>query len=274
MLATRLLRATLPTLPPSVLRFFGRLQFRVPLLRPLIRRAALLFASREGVIKYGSGAGLRFDSNGRAGFLLGTSEPQEQQLLARLLKDGDTFYDVGANVGFYSTIAARIVGPSGHVYAFEPFGPSAELARKNARLNGFANVTVIEAAVTSREHTAHLLVGNYLDPAHYRITEDTVGEGISVPAVSLDGYAAHHRVRPPGLIMIDIEGGEVEALKGMLQTVRKHRPAIMCEVHWTGKQFQDLVDFYLRELGYVATTYSEEPLPSVPCRYHALLLPR
>jgi FkbM family methyltransferase len=250
----------------------GKLRFRLPIFGRLIETASRRFATGEGVIKHGLGAGLRFDTTGSAaGYLLGTSEPEEQQLLANILRPGDTFYDIGANVGFYSTIAAQLVGPEGHVYAFEPFGPSAEIAEKNARVNHFTNVTVIKVAVTDREGTATLYANPDELTTHYRVMQSFRAEGLFVPSTSIDVYAARHQLRAPNTILIDVEGGEIDVLRGMLETLRSHRPVIMCEVHWTGDAFRHFVDENLKEMGYDVTTYAGDPLPTGPSRYHALL---
>lgn len=261
-------------LPPSVLRFVGSLQFKVPLLRPVIEAGARRFAAGEAVIRYGVGAGLRFNATGSAaGYLLGTSEIEEQELLAKLLKPGDTFYDIGANVGFYSTIAARLVGPRGHVYAFEPFPPSAERILSNARLNGFTNVTVIQAAVTAQPGRVRLSIQKPRQTQQYRVRSDAAGHYVEVPAISVDLYVSRHQIRGPSLVMIDVEGEEIGALRGMLATISLHLPIIMCEVHWTGVAFRRFLEANLTPLGYEATTYDGSALPIQQLRYHALLMP-
>jgi FkbM family methyltransferase len=270
-----MLRSLLSLLPPNVLRFVGRLQFKVPVLRLFIEAAARRFAGADGVIKYGVGVGLRFNATGSAaGYLLGTSEIEEQELLARLLKPGHTFYDVGANVGFYSTIAARLVGPTGRVYAFEPYGPSAATAKRNAHLNGFSNVTVVQTAIGSEEGTARLDTHTGPLSTHYRIARDASHATIEVPITSIDLYAARHHLHGPNVVMIDVEGREIDVLRGMFTTLSSYRPIVMCEVHWTGDAFQRLMLRHLAELGYEASTYDGRPLPTVPSRYHALLQPR
>src|SRR4051812_46373785 len=98
-------------LPPGVTRAVGRWQFRIPLLRALMLRTNERLTG-EGIIANGIGAGLHFDARGgQPGYLLGTSEIREQTLLTHFLSSGGVFYDIGANVGFFSTLAARVVGP-------------------------------------------------------------------------------------------------------------------------------------------------------------------
>ena len=138
-------------IPSSLLRFIGRLQYRIPVLGPTIRRAAARIASGEGVIQRGVGAGLKFRASVPvAGYRLGTTEPELQEALAEHLKKGDVVYDLGANVGFYTLLSARLVGPEGHVYAFEPYPKSAETTRHNLAINGFDHATVINKAVADK----------------------------------------------------------------------------------------------------------------------------
>jgi FkbM family methyltransferase len=268
-------------LPPVLIRTLGRLQFTVPLFAPLINYGARKFTETgEGIIKYGIGAGLKFDATGGApGYLLGTTEPEEQEALKRHLKEGGTFYDIGANIGFYSTLAARLVGPKGHVYAFEPFPKSAQIARKNIAINGFTNATVVEAAVSSKPGTVWLsteaaLSSKAASSGQFKVLQEFTPEGIEVQAITIDEFIEVHQAKPPSLVMLDVEGAEIDVLHGMMQTIRHHRPIIMCEVHWLGVKFLDFYTEHLSPLHYSITTLQDEPVPSGLERYHALMLPQ
>lgn len=263
------IHSLLQFVPASWLRRLGQLQFRVPFLRSLIHRGAEFIASSEGVIQRGEGRGLRFCAKGGyPGYLLGTSEPEEQALLAKLLPSGGTFYDIGANIGFYSTLAARIVGTSGHVFAFEPFHQSAESCGHNADINGFTHVSVVEAAVTSHSGTVRLeLQGT---SAMHRIGE---GQGLDVASIGIDHWRGQTGAPPPQVVMMDIEGAELDALKGMRETIRQHLPVLMIEVHWLGQAFTEYVNSELVPLGYRATTYGGGEIPAGFVRYHLLLVP-
>ena len=199
-------------LPPNFIRFVGQLQFQVPLLHKIISSVTNRLYATEGTIKHGLGAGLRFNATGgNPGYLLGTTEPKEQQTLGKYLKEGYVFYDLGANIGFYSTIAARLVGQNGQVYAFEPFPTSANAARLNAELNNFQNISVIEAAVSNKTGTVSFTLG---EASRNHKISTSPGE-LQVPCVSLDNYIEEANLRLPNVVMIDIEGAEVDALQGM-----------------------------------------------------------
>lgn len=259
-------------LPPAALRFVGRLQYRVPALGPLIRRAAARVATGEGTIRYGVGAGLRFRGDGAiAGYLLGTSEPELQEVFARYVRPGSVVYDVGANVGFYTVLAARLAGLTGRVVAFEPFPATAEAARHNARLNGFAHVTVVESAVADAPGEEWLATGT--GPVTSRLTPDRSLAGRLVPVTSLDAFLASSDEPPPDFVKVDVEGAEERVLRGMRETLRRHRPLVLCEVHYAVTDFAGFVTRELGPLGYVATRLDGDGIPEGGARFHVLLAP-
>ena len=244
------------------------MQFKVPVLAPLIRKCGRLITDGDGIIENGAGKGLKFNGNGGfPGYVMGTSEPLEQETLSRLLGSGDTFYDIGANIGFYSTIAGRLVGDGGKVFAFEPFPIAARQCRTNAELNGYSHISVIEAAIGNRDGVAMLELGD--NPALHRLSESA--GSVQVPVITLDAWQIQTGAPPPHLIMIDIEGNEIDALMGMKNTLERHRPSLMVEVHWLGERFASFVEKELSPLGYTLTTYDGRPVPEGPERYHALL---
>jgi FkbM family methyltransferase len=131
-----------------------------------------------------------------------------------VLRPGDVFLDVGANVGYYSVLGALRVGVLGRVLAFEATPPTAVQLRKNLEANGLSQVEVIEAAVTDgRARWVRLGV-----PAHaYGMASvtranDAGVESFRVPAVTLADAAAD--IASIRMVKIDIEGGELAALRG------------------------------------------------------------
>lgn len=262
-----MLQQLVSRLPPSFVRAVGRTQFRSPLLATGVRLATGRLTG-TGTIRHGVGAGLRFDATGGyPGYLLGTTEPEEQAFVAAHLTPGDVFYDIGANVGFYSTIAARLVGPAGHVYAFEPHPTSAASAARNAELNGFANVTVVPAAVSDVDGRMTLGLAEISAKNHL-----VDGPGLEVDVVALDGWRRRRDARAPTLIMIDAEGAELAVLDGMREALAEHRPVVCCEVHWLGDRFLDYCRRELAPLGYRVSSLDRGPWPSHG-HWHAVLLP-
>ena len=258
-------------LPPGFIRFVGRLQFQFPWLGKLIRGVASSIASNEGIIANGVGKGLKFNATGGyAGYLLGTTEMEEQVAFATYLKPGGVFYDLGANIGFYSTLAGRLVGEQGAVYAFEPFPESAEQARLNANLNGFSHIQVIESAISDTNGTVRFAL---LDKSASHQINDKVDEGIEVPCVTLDRIISEKGLRPPTLIMIDIEGAEFAAIRGMAKALAAYKPVLLVEVHWLVKELHETYESVLKPLGYSLRTLDGSPLPAEEIRYHVIFEP-
>lgn len=264
-------------LPPDLIRSVGAWQFRCPLLGRVIRRCARVMTQRTDVIARGIGAGLKFNATGGyPGYLLGTSEPEEQQALATHLRPGGVFYDIGANIGFYAVIGARLAQSHGHVYAFEPFPESAERIRGNAALNGLENVRVFTVAVGNTDGMTRLEVGEKSASHRITIASGAAAERpvIETPVVTLDACIAREGLRPPTVVMIDVEGAEIGVLRGMLETLARCRPVVMCEVHWINRHFTAFYEESLRPLGYTMTALDGvSPLPKEPARYHVLLKP-
>ena len=256
--------------PPSLIRKFGQLQFKFPILRRPINFLAKKLSASPGRIWYGTGRGLMINAKGcNPGFLFGTSEPLEQELVKSLLCDGDVFYDIGANAGFYCLLGARFVGNSGTVYGFEPTPKLADRIRENAKLNLFENIVVVESAVGAIDGSVEFCIDGELSVQNSIALSSSVGKTLTVPCTTIDSYAMTHKL--PTLLLIDVEGAEIDVLRGGLKTIRNCKPAIMVEVHWLGKAFVDFYETELQTLGYVCTTYDGLPIPTGNDRYHCLL---
>jgi FkbM family methyltransferase len=209
-----------------------------------------LVKSQDAVILHGAGRGLRFNTAGsHSGFILGNHEPEVQAVLAAVLQPGMTYFDAGANVGFFAMIAARLVGPAGRVICFEPLPQNARQIEYNAGLNGFDNITVrcealgdsdrTEAFNTSEEPTWGSLSSVGKEPVQ-------ASGHIVVQVRTLDSLAS--ALPAPDLIKMDIEGAEVEALPGALATLAAARPVLVVELHRTNQAVLRV----LEQLGYVA----------------------
>lgn len=189
-----------------------------------------------------------------AGCWLGSYETDVQELVTQLLKEGGVFYDLGANVGFFSLLASRLVGPAGHVYAFEPLPDNLKYLRRHVDLNEGGNISVIPAAVCDRTGTAAF--GGEKSKA--KLMESGP---ISVDTVALDELWKNGRIRPPSVVKMDVEGGELSALLGMQELLEATLPHMLIEFHG---QFVDGLDIdtecrtLLRNLGYRIEKFGHE----------------
>jgi FkbM family methyltransferase len=208
-------------------------------------------------ISTGVGVGLAFDPGpSNPAYGVGDNERPVQDAFAGHLHIGDVLYDIGANVGFFTVIGAKLVGPSGHVYAFEPVPGNAELVRRNAERNGFANVTVVEKAVSAESGQGELVLAEYSGGAALSTAAPPPDATVTVPVemVTVDDCVSSGELLAPAAVKIDVEGAELEVLHGMAATIRDHGPIIICEIDDANQSGYDAkyttcVD-YVRSFGY------------------------
>jgi FkbM family methyltransferase len=190
----------------------------------------------------GPARGMRWSAPaGVADFWLGTWESEKAKLFARRVEPGQTVYDVGANVGYYTLMAARLVGPTGRVVAFEPSPRNLEFLHRHLALNHSRNVQVLNVAVSDSEGETRFLVDS--DPKLSKITN---AGNIIVRTTTLDHLMS--RLPLPDLIEMDIEGAEYSALLGAEQLLRKSNPVIFLSTH--GRENHHACCDLLRSLGY------------------------
>ncbi len=225
-------------LPAAWLRRATQLRFRYPRIEPLLEWCLERgFRGRDTVIQRGPGAGLRFNcDHGPISFVFGTHEPGVQRAFELLARPGMTFYDVGANLGFYCVILARLVGASGRVIAFEPLPDNARWITHNATLNSFAQVEVRCEALGRAEGQAEFFVSEKSMWGRLVSTggppADTLRR-ITVTLSSLDALTNADTIPSPDLVKIDVEGAEVDVLNGAAETLRRFRPVLIIDLHNT-----------------------------------------
>ena len=173
----------------------------------------------------------------------------------RYLRSTDTFVDVGANVGIYSLLAARAV-PQGQVLAFEPNPVAAERMRKNLRLNRLDNVMLRATALGSRAGSASLTAR--LGPGdHIALGQSSEVETIAVSMTTLN--AAVDRTAPVSLVKIDVEGFEVEVLRGATDLLaRDDAPVWIVEVNGLSERYgagDAAIEDIFRQHGYSMYLY-------------------
>ena len=157
---------------------------------------------------------------------LGFYEFEKQRLISSMVKTGTVFYDVGANVGFYSLLAAGLVGPQGQVFAFEPLPRNVAYLRRHLALNRASNVEILELALGEQTGIASF-------------TPEPSGCMVAVAYRLLAGYrsqpgrfARAGKTRPPAL---DQDGhrrrGTACPAGGAQKCIQRHRPLIFLATH-------------------------------------------
>ena len=207
----------------------------------------------------GPGRGLRVAVGDSIVRVTGRGEPDIEAKMLELIGPHDVVFDAGANIGWYSLLAARVAR---EVVAFEPSLANARLAQRNAAANGLSNLTVVPAALTDEDGWLPFLERGSLmgrleksdsqEQAERRASNSFHGATRTVvPAASLDRWLAVTGHAPPSLMKIDVEGAELGVLRGMRHTLETARPVLIIELHGTRGEVVPI----LEEAG-----YSHEPL--------------
>jgi FkbM family methyltransferase len=168
-------------------------------------------------------------------YWLGTYEIDLQDMISSKVEEGWIAYDVGANIGYFSLLFARVVGKSGNVFSFEAVPDNITRLQANLRLNEIGTrIKIVPAAVLDKTGKVKFLLGpsgamGKVDGSAGR--ENLHQESIEVDGISLDDFVYKDRNPPPDVIKMDIEGGEVLAVKGMQKLLKEHPPLIFLEIH-------------------------------------------
>jgi FkbM family methyltransferase len=176
-------------------------------------------------------------------------EPATTGFIASALSPGDTFLDVGAHHGYYTQIAASVVGEGGRVVAFEPMDDARESLKRLCQENRFSErVDVVAAAIGAEEGQATFFVypdhdafSSLVPPMEIPAPFIGTPRAVTVFVDTLDRWTRSHPGRIDG-VKIDVEKAEVGVLDGMREMLASHPPAwIVCETEWEGAAHRQLV---------------------------------
>ena len=163
----------------------------------------------------------------------------EKDLLAymrALLRPGDTFIDVGANIGYLSAYALELVGPKGAVHSFEPVTAYGDALAKAVRSAGVVNVRVVSQALGDREGTVPIKISGKENIGWNTIVPGLMKERagiqtLEVPVTTLARYLDDQDITNVRLIKIDVEGAELLVLRGLVPWLAEGRqPYIVTEL--------------------------------------------
>jgi FkbM family methyltransferase len=173
---------------------------------------------------------LGYWSNRQTFFLKRFYDLPTQLFLLQSLRAGDTFIDVGANEGMISILAARLVSANGRVIAFEPNPKPRTIFQANVSKNSISNITIEPVALgrSDADMTLHVPAintgeGSFAAPEYSRNDLTT----LQVPVANGDGRLA---TETPSIIKIDVEGFELEVLRGLEATLQRCKPVVITEI--------------------------------------------
>jgi FkbM family methyltransferase len=158
-------------------------------------------------------------------------EPGVTRFVQEAVRPGQVAIDLGANIGYFTLLLGRQVGPAGRVYAFEPDSTNFELLTRNVELNGYSNVTLVPSAVWSETGPLRLYLSddNRGDHRVYDTAEER--PSVAIDAVRLDDYLADDAL-VADFIKMDVQGAELHALEGMQGLLARSPRVTMVSEFW------------------------------------------
>ena len=183
------------------------------------------------------------------------------KIMKKILRKGDAFIDVGANIGYLSAIGAGLVGITGQVHSFEPVPKYFQKLEKLSELNPNYKIKANNYALGEKEDVAQINLTNFANIGHNTMVPGFMKpelrkESISIPVKRLDNYIKEQNLANITLIKIDVEGFEFPVLKGLKNCLinSEFRPVIVCEINpevcsLMNYHLTDLFD-YMKDFGY------------------------
>ena len=177
-------------------------------------------------------------------------EQSTTKIFKKVVKEGNTVVDLGANIGYFTLLAAKLVGKKGKVYSFEPEPRNYNYLLKNIELNEYDNVFATQKAVSDETGKTKLYICPY-DTGHHTINQyggikahksdfiDDKKDFVEVDTVTLDDFFKDTK-QPINVIKMDVEGAEMLALSGMDRIIRESKNI---------KMFVEFFPLLIREMG-------------------------
>jgi len=244
----RLLTRSIGALPPRLRHLLGSTRLARYVLNELL-------GSRRMVRRTPEGHDLRLHPILHAELLsladLADYEPELRRTITAVVRPGMMAFDVGANVGIFTSLLSSLVGAEGRVVAFEPEETNAACLDESIRQVPLPNVSLERRAVgratgsAQFDHRGGAFSGRLVGSGGYAVTRNVT----PIEVVSLDDYTAGGGPAPD-VVKIDVEGNEMMVLEGMERLLAEHPPILVCEVHaHLGDSPQAVID-HLHRRGY------------------------
>ena len=222
--------------------------------RSLARMALARARARDGEVivpVQGSRMILRLDDPGLSQELIRyrVREREHTALIQQEIEPGMVGVDIGANLGYYALMEARLVGPTGHVLAIEPVPHNYEVLTRSIALNGYEHVTALQVAISDTTGSEEMWItpqSNWCNLMSLeddtlssrfreRLESNDATRRVTVPTMTLDDLLEEHGIREINFVRMDLEGFEIQVTRGMQRTLREAKQVLklFVEVHNT-----------------------------------------
>lgn len=206
-------------------------------------------------------------------------ESHNFQFLRTQVSPGDEVLDIGAHIGLFAVAAASLIKPEGKVYAFEPAEETIPLLTKTIILNqAGAFINIVQAAVGEKNGTATFYVSdirgdNSNSMVSYKADRKLFAREVKL--YSIDEFVETHQLKKLKFIKLDVEGAELDALKGAKETLIKFRPACIVAIHpepvlAKSDKLEDIYDL-IQNLGYHISMEGKSISRKTFCENRALI---
>ena len=185
----------------------------------------------RGISRQFSGESIRFPARWSRYFAT-NYEPETFAFLRKQLHQGSTFLDIGAHIGLFSVVAARLVGNSGKVVSFEPTPFTRGVLKEVIRINGCSDRVEVrgEAVSSERGKTFFFDTGDTISVMNSLVKNERSQGKFEVITTSVDEFAKEHSLKVD-CMKIDVEGAELDLLKGATKTMTELRPTMLLSLH-------------------------------------------
>ncbi len=200
------------------------------------RKRILLWnkSNPKSVLRYKNGVAFNISKNkgsvSKSLIFKRNYEFNETNLIKKVIKTDWTVIDVGANFGWYSMHFAHLVGKNGKIFSFEPVPETYEELNSNIKLNSFQNIKAFNLALGNKDGAISFGVANFDGGSGASSEFLNYSKRIQTNMRKLDDIIKEEKINKVDFIKLDIEGGELNMLKGSEQLLKRFRPKILIEI--------------------------------------------
>ena len=195
-------------------------------------------------------------------------EPKDSEIIYRLVNNGDTIFDIGTNIGWYSIHLAMKLDSS-TIYSFEPIPSTFNQLKLNVELNGCKNIILNKLALTDKKQKLSFYYSekNTVASSSRNIMDNNEAQLIECDANTIDEYIIENNITSLDFIKCDVEGAEYFVYKGGIKVFEKHKPIVFTEMlrKWAAKfeyHPNDIIKLF-KELNYICFIINNNKLSEI-----------
>ena len=179
-------------------------------------------------------------------------EYEETMMIKQEVKEGNNVIDIGANIGYFTLLFAKIVGPNGKVFAFEPDPTNFSILKKNIEENNYDNVILSQKAISDKTETTKLFLCKFSNGMHRIYNSDLCDKSLDIESTTMDDFFSEINFKDKiNFIKIDTEGSEMKVLAGIEKILESNAATIHIEynpssIRESGFSPKSLPDFLIK----------------------------